>query len=229
MLKKHEQSMIDGFSNFIERKAKAAGRQITHCSFDGQDSIVGADYVFTNHTNFLMVEFKYEESDLKREGLKPRRLHLCRILDDHDDWRELSSQCHYVAWTEALKPVSQRKRFVNFNGYYDEICNRSVFGEHSDLKRDVPFGDFKVKAGRLADDFLSGELGIDFPRFERYTDWLTSLEGSGSSGIELMVDDHTEDELILLDFPSVGSLKSWLDTTTFQPPTPRKSSGPRMG
>ncbi|MHC8362000.1 hypothetical protein ACYZUA_17230 [Pseudomonas sp. LS2P72] len=221
--------MIDGFSNFIVRKAQAAGRQITRCSFDGQDSILGADYVFTNHTNFLMVEFKYEESDLKHEALKPRRLKLCRILDDNDDWRGLSSQCHYVAWSEEMKPTSQGKRFVNFNGYYDEVCNCSIFGEYSKLKRDTPSDDLRLRAGRLADEFLSGNLGMDFQSFEQYTDWLMGLEDSDPSGIELMVDDSVEDELILMDFPSVRELKSWLDRTTFQPPKPRNSRGPRMG
>lgn len=49
------------------------------------------------------------------------------------------------------------------------------------------------------------------------------------SGIELMIDDNVEDELILMDFHSIQDLKGWLDTTTLQPPQPRNSSGPRMG
>lgn len=202
---------------------------MTRCSFDGQDSILGADYVFTNHTNFLMVEFKYEEPNLKSEKLKPRRLKLCRLLDDNDDWRDLSSQCHYVAWSEEIQAAPKGRRFVILNGYYNEICNRRIFGEQSALKRKAQRGNLRVRAGRLVDEFLAGDLGVDFHTFQQYTDWLMSLEDREPSGIELMIDDNVEDELILMDFHSIQDLKGWLDTTTLQPPQPRNSSGPRMG
>lgn len=97
MKRRHEQAVIDTFSRFMERKALDLGRLVTRCALDGQDSIFGADYIFTNHTNFLMVEFKYEKSDIKHEGHKRRRLMLCQTLDVEDDWRDFSLQCHYVA------------------------------------------------------------------------------------------------------------------------------------
>jgi len=223
--------MIDRFSAFVEGKARKTGRKVTRCSFDGQDSIVGADYLFTNNTNFFMVEFKYDKSDLKKEKRKVRRLKLCYMLDEHEDWKNLSKACHYVAWSEEImKAVADRYR-LNFNAYYDEICNRHVFGEDSGLEQYDPFTDFRVSAGRLADDFLAGNLGVGFELFEQYTDWLLSLEDEAATGIELMVDDGNEDELILLGFSSVRGLKEWLDTTTFEPPKPssRPSGGPSFG
>ncbi|WP_202368152.1 hypothetical protein [Pseudomonas sp. MWU318] len=232
--KNHEQSFIDGFSNYLSRKAQESGRQVTRCSLDGQDTVYGADYIFTNHTNFLMVEFKYDKSDVKLEGKKPRRLTLCRILDDEDGWRQLSSQCHYVAWSEFLEIDNVGGRRPRFNAYYDEVCNRAVFGEDSGLIKQSPYEESRLKAGLLVRDFLSGELGTDFQSFEVYTNWLMSLEDSGDTGIELIVDHPDEDELLLMEFTSVRELKTWLDLTAFEPPKPtpkpkpRGSSGPGM-
>ncbi|PWE37894.1 hypothetical protein C9I50_25025 [Pseudomonas prosekii] len=212
-----------------------SGRQVTRCSLDGQDTVLGADYLFTNHTKILMVEFKYEKSDIKHEADKPRRLKLCRILDVEDSWRSLSLECHYVAWSEVNEINSARRRGVNFNAYYAEVCNQEIFGKQSGLMRKRPHDGLMLKAEHLVEDFLSGDLGTDFVTFERYTDWLMSLEGSGESGIELIVDHPDGGELLLMEFTSVGDLKTWLDSSNYEPPKPTPKpnpggfSGPRMG
>lgn len=235
MKRRHEQSVIDAFSKFMERSALHSGRQVTRCSLDGQDTVLGADYFFTNHTKILMVEFKFEKWDIKHEANKPRRLKLCRILDVEDSWRSLSLECHYVAWSEVNEINLVRRRGVNFNAYYAEVCNQDIFGKKSGLMEKHSHNDLMLKAEHLVEDFLSGDLGTDFVTFERYTDWLMSLEGSGESGIELIVDHPDRGELLLMEFTSVSDLKTWLDSTDFDPPksTPRPNpsgfSGPRMG
>jgi hypothetical protein len=70
MRKKHEQSVIDSFSNFFLTKGQSRGKTTNRLSLDGQDSILGADYIFTENSNFALVEFKYEDRDLKSEGDK---------------------------------------------------------------------------------------------------------------------------------------------------------------
>lgn len=235
MKRKHEQSVIDSFSRYMERSASDSGRQVTRCSLDGQDTVLGADYIFTNHTKILMVEFKYEKSDIEHEAKKPRRLKLCRILDAEDIRRKLSLQCHYVAWSEVIEIDLAKKRGVNFNAYYAEVCNQAIFGKSSGLMRERAHDGLMLKAQHLVEDFLSGGLGTDFVNFERYTDWLMSLEGSGEAGIELIVDHPDRGELLLMEFSSVGDLKTWLDSTNYEPPklTPKSKSGgfsgPRMG
>ena len=235
MKRKHEQSVIDSFSRYMERSASDSGRQVTRCSLDGQDTVLGADYIFTNHTKILMVEFKYEKSDIEHEANKPRRLKLCRILEAEDIWRQLSLQCHYVAWSEVLEIGLVKRRGVNFNAYYAEVCNQDIFGKSSGLVRERAHHGLMLKAQHLVKDFLSGDLGTDFVTFERYTDWLMSLEGNGETGIELIVDHPDREELLLMEFSSVGDLKTWLDSPNYESPKPTPKpklggfGGPRMG
>jgi hypothetical protein len=233
--KKHEQSVIDAFFKYMERRASDSGRQVTRCSLDGQDTVLGADYMFTNHTKILMVEFKYEKSDIKHEVRKRRRHELCRLLDVKEGWRSLSLECHYVAWSEAEEINSAKGRGVSFNAYYSEVCNQYIFGGKSGLVEKHPNSGPMLKAKHLVEDFLSGNLGTDFVTFERYTDWLMSLEDDGESGIELIVDHPDGGELLMMEFTSVGDLKNWLDSTNYAPPKaqskpkPGGFSGPGMG
>jgi len=227
--RKHEQSVIDAFSKYMERRALDSGRQVTRCSLDGQDTVLGADYLFTNHTKILMVEFKYEKSDIKHEVRKSRRLNLCRILDVEEDWKSLSLECHYVGWSEMEVVNSAKRRGVNFNAYYSEVCNQYIFGEESGLVEENPNHGPMLKHKHLVEDFLSGNLGTDFVTFERYTDWLMSLEDDGESGIELIVDHPDGGELLMMEFSSVGDLKNWLDSTSYEPPKPKSKPKPKPG
>ncbi|ROL62600.1 hypothetical protein BLX41_31375 [Pseudomonas protegens] len=234
MKKRHEQSVIDAFSKYMERRASDFGRQVTRCSLDGQDTVLGADYLFTNHTKILMVEFKYEKSDIEHEVRKWRRLKLCQLLDVEEGWRSLSLECHYVAWSEA-KEINSFRRGVNFNAYYSEVCNQYIFGQESGLVETHPNNGPMLEAKHLVEDFFSGNIGTDFVTFERYTDWLLSLEDNGESGIELIVDHPDGGELLMMEFTSVGDLKNWLDSTNYEPPKPKSKpkpggfSGPGMG
>jgi hypothetical protein len=123
MRKKHEQSVIDSFANYFLSKGRLLGKQVNRLSVDGQDSLLGADYIFTATTNFALVEFKYEENDLKSEGTKALRLKLCRMLDQNDLRLEQSLQCHFVAWSNKQQEIRQ----VFFNKYRTEICNKEIF------------------------------------------------------------------------------------------------------
>lgn len=78
MQKKHEQSIIDGFFNTFFKIAKNNNKHLIRCSMDGQDSILGGDYIFTNNTKFVLTEFKFERSNLSSENKKPKRLNLCQ-------------------------------------------------------------------------------------------------------------------------------------------------------
>ncbi len=133
MQKRHEQSVIDGFFNTFYKIAEKNNKQLIRCSMDGQDSILGGDYIFTNNTKFVLTEFKYERSNLSSENKKPKRLNLCQKLDNENLYKNLSLKGHFIAWSE-MKHV----RKVFFNPYYSQICNRSIFGENSNLKLTNP-------------------------------------------------------------------------------------------
>ncbi|MBN8411127.1 hypothetical protein [Halomonas litopenaei] len=81
MLRSHEQSIIDSFFDYFKMVVEDRGENLTRFSTDGQDSILGGDYIFTNSTKFVLTEFKYKEKGIKLEGKKERMLTLCIELD----------------------------------------------------------------------------------------------------------------------------------------------------
>lgn len=206
MKKKHETSTIDGFFDRFKEVAGRKGKILTRCSTDGQDSILGADYIFTNNTRFVLAEFKYEEDDLESERKKWRRLKLCKILDEDLKRRQQSLKCHYVAWS-----IKKHYRSVGFSKYYSEICNSKIFGEESGLIQVEPSYEERKSADKLIDDFLSDRIGATYKLFEVYTNWLMALEGEGAGSVELMLNNPDSEQLQLIDFGSVYELKTWLD------------------
>lgn len=209
--KKHEQSFIDGFAEHFKKQAVTAGRRVTKCAFDGQDVVLGSDYMFTDNSRFMMIEFKYEESDLAAERAKHRRKLMCLLLDDDDVKRNLSVKCHYVCWSVKK---STRKAFLN--PYYYQICNKAIFGDESGLEQVEPNIEAMVEADRLIKDFLGQSAGYTFFAFKTYCEWLMSLE-TASGAIEILLDNPEEDQLEFLEFNSLVQLKAWLETQQFKP------------
>lgn len=202
----HEKSVIDGFFDKFSDISKSKGRTLTRCSTDGQDRELGADYIFTNNTKFVLVEFKYEEDKLSSEKRKERRLKLCKILDKDAKRLQQSLKCHYVAWSEK-----KHKRTIKFNKYHSEICNSIIFGDSSGLANLEPKISERVLADNLIEDFLGDRVGASYKLFEVYVNWLLGLEGNDQGELELMLNNPDSEQLELLDFHSVHELKVWLD------------------
>lgn len=211
MKRKHEQSIVDGAFNIFNKIAKNKHRRLIRCSMDGQDSIYGADYFFTNNSKFILTEFKYEESDLISENNKPRRKKLCENLDKERLYRTISEKCHYIAWSEK-----KHTRKVLLNQYYQEICNQSVFID-SPLIKKIPNKEKRLLAEIMFDDFLNDKIGADYFSFKKYTTWLYFLDkGERKDRMELIVDNPDKDQLELIDFKSISSFKQWMDQTTYR-------------
>ncbi|MGC5425841.1 hypothetical protein L7P61_06225 [Aeromonas veronii bv. sobria] len=218
MDKKHEQSIIDGFFDHFKKIAEENGERLTRCSSDGQDSLLGGDYIFTNNTMFVLAEFKYEEEDIKSEKKKDRRLNLCMSLDEDLRRLQQSLQCHYIGWS-----TNSNGRTVEFNKYYYEVCNTTVFGRSTLLQQATPNYRGRKKADRLINDFLNGSIGASYKVFEVYIDWLLSLEEGGSDSVELISRDPNSKKMKMIDFKSVYDLKVWLD---YNKPKPTKKPTP---
>jgi hypothetical protein len=222
MRKKHEQSVIDAFSNYFLKKGQSRGKNTNRLSLDGQDSILGADYIFTESSNFALVEFKYEERDLKAEGDKDLRKTLCAMLDSETSRRYQSLQCHYIAWSKK----QQERRGILFNKYYPEICNKAIF-PLSILRNSNPDVSSRVSADNLINQFLDGSIGSTFEVFNRYVNWLLSIGGKEGTGIEVMLDNPDSNELEILEFSSLNLLNNWLIQNRPQPaPSPPSSPSP---
>lgn len=212
MRKKHEQSVIDSFAEHFLSKGKLLGKQVNKLSVDGQDSLLGADYIFTATTNFALVEFKYEENDLKSERTKELRFKLCKMLDQNGPRLEQSLQCHFVAWSNKEQEI----RKVIFNKYRSEICNKEIFPQ-SILKRTTPDKSTRVSANKLINDFFDGKIGTSFDNFNNYIKWLLKLCDKEGTNIEVMLDNPDSNELEILEFSSLELLNTWLIRNNPQP------------
>lgn len=227
MKRKKEQSVIDGFFNFLRRRVEKKERQFVKCSMDGMDTVLGADYIFSDNTTFLLTEFKFDKSDLIKEAEKPRRLNLCRKLDIDILKLQQSLRCHYIAWSEV---IPENRRRIYFNPYQPEICNRTIFGTDSGLKNMLANHKNKKPASEIIDCFIAHEIGASFDLFDSYVTWLISLEGEDGSAVEILIDDPESDECDLQGFDSLKELKLWLDKHTPKPepkPAPKKKVKPK--
>ena len=204
MKKKHEQSIIDAFSNYFLSQGREYGRQTYRLSVDGQDSLLGADYIFTSNSKFALIEFKYESKDILAEGKKELREKMCLLLDQSPLRLRQSLKCHYIAWSELVET-----RKVHFNMYHPEVCNLKIFPD-SKISAPQPNTDYRLYAEELVDQFLNGAIGNEYETFSSYTKWLLNIAGSEGGSIEVMLDNPDSNQLDILDFKSLDLLNDWL-------------------
>lgn len=184
---------------------------------DGQDAIYGGDYIFTDNTRFMLVEFKYEIDDLGSEKKKPRRLTLCTSLKREEFYKKISLKCHYIAWSDLGKHQS---RTVLFERYYLQICNQNIFGPMSDLSNTTPDISKSKNANALFDSFLDRDVGATYYEFKTYTNWVSGLSKSGGvTEMELILDDPSSNQLKLLEFSSIQQFKLWMEYHSKNEPT----------
>jgi hypothetical protein len=221
MRKKHEQSVIDAFSNYFLKKGQSLGKNTNRFSLDGQDSILGADYILTESTNFALLEFKYEDRDLKAEGDKELRKTLCLMLDSETIRRNQSLQCHFIAWSEKRL----EKRSIFFNKYYPEICNNVIF-PRSGLRNSNPDTSSRGSADNLIEQFFEGSIGSSFGVFNRYVNWLLRIGGKEGANVEVMLDNPDSNKFEILEFNSLDLLNNWLIQNGPQPESSPSSPSP---
>ena len=186
MGRQKEQSLIDAFFNHLRRHVEGKHRQFVNCSMDGMDTILGADYIFSDNIRFLMTEFKYDKNNLKKEAdVKPRRLKLCKYLDSDAYKAKDSIDCHYIAWSISL---SEGKRRLLFNQYKPQICNQEIFGTESNLESLMVDDSCMRTTKRMISEFLNHEVGVPFEQFDNYVTWLLSIDDSGASGVEILIE-----------------------------------------
>ena len=215
MKRKKEQSAIDGFFKNFHAAAERINRKAVNCSMDGMDTILGADYIFTDNISFALTEFKHDEKDLKSEAEKHRRENLCMSLDSDVEKAKLSNRCHYISWTKSNQ---EGRRSIYFNEYKHQICNREVFGTESNLKDQAPTKK-PIPAKEFIDSFFTQQAGTNYKLFNLYIEWLLDIEGD-DSGVEILIDDPTDENCGLIEFESLSELKDWLNKYIPTPPPP---------
>ena len=220
MRRNHEQSVIDIFVKRFREIGSKNGRKTYQFSLDGQDALVGADYIFNTNTNFALVEFKYEKIDLRSEGKKRLRKITCENLKE-DNGRYLQSlECHFIAWSQK-----GTTREIYLNQYYPTICNQKIFPDSRILPQDGDSSS-EVSSKTLIENFLRGYVGASFNVFKSYTDWLLSLGETGAGGIEVMMDNPERNQSGMLEFNNLDLLHDWLIQND-PSPTLSNSYGPQ--
>lgn len=219
MLKrKHEQSIIDAFFKRLDKVAEGTGKKVYKFSFDGQDNLIGADYLFTETTMFSIAEFKYEENDIALERNKNLRHKMCLRLSNDADRRDEHCQCHFIAWSTCLIPftLGYIARTMQFNNYSNEVCNQNVLGCFCGLEATIPTIEGRINVDLFIKTFISGEIGLPFETFNSYINWLINdPDNDDDSGpneyIELLMQDENSEHFAAIEFCSLLKLKKWLD------------------
>jgi hypothetical protein len=211
---RHEQAVIDGFNTFMRREAGKRQGTFRHIALDGLDRHVLADYILTNESTFMLVEFKYTLSQLASEEKKDKAAILCEQLARNISMRASHDLCHFIAWMHLpeLRPC--------VNIYRNEICNRQILGCDCDLKADFPTEISRVSAPEFARSFFEEPTARTLPidEFEVYVKWLCSLGGGNATGLELLVGDENSDDCDLMEFESVRLMYDWFQSR--RPPAP---------
>ncbi|MEZ8185568.1 hypothetical protein ACED29_07045 [Shewanella sp. 5S214] len=203
---KHEKSVENIFKDNFEEAAREKGYIYTSASLDGQDRLVGADYLFTNHASFSIVEFKYREGDLLSEVKKEKRLQLCKALHENTKIRPLHNKCHFAAWSDNKEEIT-----IEANIYYNEVCNKEFWGD-SFSHIESPTINTRQSENDFIDSFLVGKEGASFKVFNEYMQWLLNLgdETNTNGYLELLVSNPFNRRAAGVPFTSVEMMQKWV-------------------
>ena len=210
MKRKHEQSIIDNFFDYLKRVYEDKN-EFYSSSLDGQDTLLNADYIFTNSTKFVLSEFKYQEQDIKSEHNKQRSTLLClKLLADNLN-KQRHNKCHFIAWSDMTYDDCQ----ILLNQYNNEVCI-------SNIKDRICIEDF-------SEDFYENKIGLEFDEFNEYIKWLLDSPNLPNDGtnIELIINDSEKKQFKMETFNTLEKLKNWLDSNKKQKKDKERKSSPR--
>jgi hypothetical protein len=203
-----EQSVADIFNDYMRDFCRDAGKKFQPFSLGGQDRD-SADYLISNSDGFALVEFKYSELELIKEGKKPRRKKLCKLLQENKAMREIHDKCHFVVWMDSS---SLNLRCAP---YRTEICNQSIFAGCSSLKAQHPIVNKRMLAETYSHEFINPppERSAQKAEFEKYLAWLMKdASGSSYETVELMARGSVGCGAVR--FESVDQAYRWMQDST---------------
>lgn len=140
-----EQGVIDSFCRAIKRNAIFNKTLLESFSSSGQDRWLAGDYIFTDSTDFCLIEFKDNKNALSSESRKSIPQSLCKHLDANPEWKEVSRKCHHIAWEDNGDVISAP--------YIDIVCCTNHF---KGLETFPEFPNFLDKRGS---SMFSGAFG----------------------------------------------------------------------
>lgn len=228
-MKKHEQFIADKFFEYFTAVRAGAMLPPSKMALDGQDAILGADYLINNDTKFALIEFKFGEKDIKTEMKKPLRGELCKALSKDEITRYLHGRCHYISFFASEN--------ILLSVYSDEVCCSSVFSsDQCHVELSGTFEGDRINHAQFTNHFAkaNSEIGLSPIEFQIYVDKLCEIAGESSSSIELVAMNPDVETIELLTFNSIRDLHEWymdiyipaLQAKLATPSHKKHSSGP---
>lgn len=204
MTKKHEQFIADKFFEYFGALRSGISTPPNKMALDGQDAILGADYLINNATKFSLIEFKFEEKDIKTENKKPLRKKLCEALNNNKNLLSLHEKCHYISF------FNEKMIFLNVYAY--EVCCKAVFTSnicHVKPSLNVPIE--RMNYIQFTDDFAkaTSKIGLCARHFQLYIDKLCNIAGTDPTSIELVAMAPNGNNMALVKFNSIAALHLW--------------------
>ncbi|GGD92741.1 hypothetical protein GCM10011390_09330 [Aureimonas endophytica] len=202
---KIETTVAFEFSNYFKDVASEFGYKGYAFPLNGQDRDAGADFLLSQTTTFALVEFKSDETDIKKEKIKPKRLQLCRLLELNPQMQALHDITHFVGWANA-------KSAIHFNIYRHEVCNRLIFTGDYQLQAMGPGSASRKNSYDFVTEFLNGRLSLPLEAFEAYLVWLLEdASSSGQSSLSVAARDPHSKECMLTRFSTIRELYDWMN------------------
>jgi len=203
---KHEKSVENLFKDNFEQAARDKEYIYTSASLDSQDRLAGADYLFTTHNQYAIIEFKYREGDLLSEVKKEKRLQLCNALHNQKHIRPLHEKCHFAAWSNNEKNIT-----IETNIYFNEVCNKKFWGSDFD-HIDKPETKTRIDHNSFIDSFIDGAEGSSFNDFNKYMIWLlkNADEKNNNGYLELLISNPLDKRAAGLEFTSIENMQKWI-------------------
>ncbi len=206
-MKQNEQALIDNFFKDLEKYADKKGIKTYKSSTGGSDRILGGDYILKSGSKYLLIEFKDNSTQLSTEGKKEKMCTLCVALNNikNKSMKKLSLECHFISWGEKFDYLIR----MQFNKYFNAICNQTVFKSSSNLPKLSNSNTIKIDE-IFIEKAISCESGLNFTDFNNYINWILGIT-SGSGNTDLALFAKNDSGFGSYSFSSLSDLNQWIE------------------
>lgn len=177
-----EQGVIDSFRRLMVAYGVFKAATWESFAVGGQDRTTASDYIFTDSTEFCLIEFKDRRDLLGTEGKKSVASRLCNHLETNSDMLALSRKCHHIAWEENGD--------IRSAPYPEVVCCKKHFSELS-LSADKPSFNNERDSDTFCKCFSEPppHVKIKQDEFEKYLEFLMNLSEKSATDLVVIADN----------------------------------------
>jgi hypothetical protein len=168
-----------------------------------------ADGLMSVGFRYALVEFKFTEEQLKKEGTKELRESLCVALACGEAVHPLHNAAHFASWFDPTTGECM------VNVYQNQICNLQVFRKSKYLKSPTPTDSTRITAEQFAKQLFDDEVAaLELAQFQEYVDWMRTVQqsegGSVTGTFTILAFDPTIKRSILISGDHFHALDHFL-------------------